>query len=127
MRDGLADQQSGLRACPLDAQNGDEGRLSRRNVAAHRLAGLGGRALDIKEIVGDLESEAEIVGVATQGEALVVPGLAEDRPGLAGKGDEGAGLEALQPGDGADIERWVVLGAEVDHLAAENDPTLEIG
>src|SRR6266404_7280424 len=120
MRDRLADQESGLRAGPFDAENRDKSGLSRGRVAADRLAGLRRRALDIEEVVGDLEGEAEIMGVAAQGESQLRARLAEDRTGLAGEGDEGAGLEALQPGDGADIEGRVVLGQEVDHLAADH-------
>src|SRR5438067_2479618 len=120
MRDGLADEGGGLRTSPLEAKNRNERRLSRRGVAAARLAGLGRRALDVEEVVGDLEGEAEVVGVAAQGKALLAPGLAENGAGLAGEGDEGAGLEPLQPGDGADIESGIVLGQEVDHLAADH-------
>src|SRR5260221_4456869 len=120
MRDSLTDESGRLRAGPLEAQNRHESGLSRRRVAADRLAGLGRRAFDVEEIVGDLEGEAEIVGVAAQGKALLAPGLAENGAGLAGEGDEGAGLEALQPGDGADIEGRIVLGQEVDHLAADH-------
>src|SRR5258708_2402687 len=108
MRDRLADQKSRLRAGPLDAQNRDKGGLSRRRVAADRLAGLRRRALDIEEVVGDLEGETEIMSIAAQRESLLGPRLAEDRASLAGEGDEGAGLEALQPGNGADIEGRVV-------------------
>src|SRR5436305_13561774 len=103
MRDGLADERGGLVAGSFEAENRDERGLSGRRVAAHRLAGLGRRALDVEEVVGDLEGEAEIVGIAAQGVALLAPGLAENGAGLAGESDEGAGLEALQPGDGADI------------------------
>src|SRR4051794_32913612 len=109
MGDGLADERGGLAAGPLEAEDRDEGGLAGRRVATHRLAGLGRRALDVEEVVGDLEGEAEIVGVAAQRMALLAPGLAEDGAGLAGEGDEGAGLEPLQPGDGADIEGRVVL------------------
>src|SRR5260221_4712077 len=99
MRDRLTDERRRLRAGPLEAQNRHESGFSRRRVAADRLARLGRRALDVEEIVGDLEGEAEIMGVAAQGEALLAPGFAENRAGLAGEGDDGAGLEALQSGD----------------------------
>src|ERR1700736_6577555 len=120
MRDGLTDESGGLATGPLEAENRDERGLSGRRVAADRLAGLGRRALDVEEIVGDLEGEAEIMGIAAQGMALLAPGLAENGAGLAGEGDESAGLEALQRGDGADIEGRIVLRQEVDHLAADH-------
>src|SRR3954447_12111261 len=99
MRDGLADEGRSLAAGPLETENRHERGLSGCRVAAHRLAGFGGRALDVEEVVGYLEGEAEIVGIAAQGVPLLAPGLAEDGAGLAGEGDEGPRLEPLQPGD----------------------------
>src|SRR5260221_14737834 len=100
MRDRLADQESGLRAGPFDAENRDKSGLSRGRVAADRLAGLPRRALDIEEVVGDLEGGPGVMGRAAQGESELAARLSEDPAGLAGKGDEGAGLEVLHPGGG---------------------------
>src|ERR1700730_17453633 len=107
MGDRLADQVAGLVAGAPDPQNRDERCLSGRGVAADRLAGLRRRTLDIEEIVGDLEGKTEIMGVAAQRESRFRRRLAEDRAGLAGGCDERPGLEALQPRDGADVERRV--------------------
>ena len=66
MRDRLTDQQLGLGAGALDAEDRDERRLAGGGIGADRLAGLGSRAFDIEQIVGDLEGEAEIVRVTAQ-------------------------------------------------------------
>ena len=60
------------------------------------------------------------MGIAAQGEPRLLLRLAKDRAGLAGKRDERAGLEALQPRDRADIEIRAMLGEEIDHLAADH-------
>src|SRR4051812_1949655 len=62
----LAHQKRGLFARPFCTQNRHEGGLAGGGVAAHRLAGFLGRALDVEQVVGDLEREAEIVGIAAQ-------------------------------------------------------------
>ena len=88
MRDRLAHQQLGLCPRPLDAEDRDEGGFSGAGVDADRLSGLGRRALDIEEIVGDLKGEPQIMGIAAQRQARLVRRLGENRPGLAGKGDQ---------------------------------------
>ena len=79
MRDGLVDQKRRLGAGALDAEDRDEGRLAGGGVGADRLAGFRGRALDIEQIVGDLEGEAEIMGIAAQRQAQLLRRLAENR------------------------------------------------
>src|SRR6185312_11598556 len=99
-----------LRPGALDAEDRHEGRLPRRRVLAHRLAGDAGRALDIEQIVGDLKGEAEIMRIGAQSKTQLLRRLAENGARLAGKGDQRAGLQALQSGDGADVEIGALLG-----------------
>ena len=62
-----------------------------------------GVALDVEQVVDDLEGEAEIVGIGRRARARMrLARLAEDRAGRAGEGDQRAGLEPLQARDGAD-------------------------
>src|SRR5262249_18563108 len=68
----LAHQQLGLGARPFDAKYGNKRRFPGRRVRADRLPGLLGRALDIEQVVGDLEGEAEIVRIAAQCRAQLV-------------------------------------------------------
>ena len=104
MRVRLVAQQARLRARAIQPQDRHEGRLAGRGVGADRLAGLGRVALGVQQIVDDLEGEAEIVGIGDERVALLRRGMAEDGAGLAGEGDDVAGLQPLQPGDGADVE-----------------------
>src|SRR6185312_17476169 len=104
----------------FNTENRHESCLTRRGILPDRLAGLAGRALDIKEIVGDLEGEPEIMRIAAQRHAQLHRRLAEDGARLAGKRDERAGFETLQPCDRADIEIAPMLGDEIDHLAADH-------
>src|SRR3712207_121400 len=82
MLDRLADKHVGLLAGPVAAQEGYEGLLARLAVLAHALAGLRLLALDVQEIVGDLEREADIAGVAAKAGAGLRRHSAHDRAGL---------------------------------------------
>ena len=66
MIDRLVDQQLGLLAGPLAAEQGDEGLLARGPVLADLLAGLLLLALLVEQVVGDLEGEADVAGIAAQ-------------------------------------------------------------
>src|SRR6202023_1067031 len=69
MGDRLRYQQLRLSARALDTENRDERRFSGRRVLSDRLSRLAGGALDIKQIVGDLEGETEARGVSAHGES----------------------------------------------------------
>ena len=99
MVNGLLDQHPRLLAGTVGPEKGDEGRFSRLGVLAGTLAGGRLVAAMIDEVVGNLESEADVAGIAAIG-----------RPGLAGEADDDArrldrifdqraGLELLHPGD----------------------------
>ena len=74
----LSTNKPGLGARPLDPEDRDEGGLARGGVGADRLPGLGGRAFDIEQIVGDLEREAEIVRITAQRGAPLAGRLARE-------------------------------------------------
>ena len=80
MGNRLVYQQFGLGARPIDAENRDECRLSRGSIRPDRLPGLRRGALDIEEIVGDLEGEAQIMGIAAQRNPQLARRLGENRP-----------------------------------------------
>ena len=64
---GLLGQHAGLGTGSFGAQHRDEGGLSRRRIAAHRLAQLARVALGIEQIVDDLVGQPQVVGVGMQG------------------------------------------------------------
>src|SRR5262249_3706673 len=92
----------------IDAQHGDERRLARGLVLPDRLARDRRAALDVQQIVGDLEGEAEIVRVELERPALLRRRARQDGTGLAGEADDGAGLQALQLRDRLQIELGVL-------------------
>ena len=59
------------------------------------------------------------MGIAAQRGAQLARRLGENRPGLARKGDQRAGLHPLQTGDRADVES-LMFGDQIDHLAADH-------
>ena len=103
----------------LHAQQRHEGRLAGGLIPADRLAGDVLAALDVQQVVGDLERQAQIPRIVPQRPVRVRRRLAEDRSGDAGEFDDGAGLQRLQPGDRRQIELGV-LRLQVDHLAAHH-------
>ena len=62
----LGDQQLRLPPRPVAAEQGDEGLLPLRPVLADLLAGLRLLALLVEQVVGDLEGEADVAGIAAQ-------------------------------------------------------------
>ncbi len=120
-RVGLGDEAGEVAAGRLHPVQRDEGRLAAFGVLGGGLAEGRRIALDIEEVVGELEGEADRAPEGGKGGVLVGARLAEDRPGLGGKGDEGAGLHRLQAADRGLVERDVGgLGGEVEHLAADH-------
>ena len=118
----LDGQHFGLHPGLLHPQDRDEGRLARRRVLAHGLPDDGFLALGVQEVVDDLEGESEVVGVGPKRMAHGLRRLVHDGAGLAGKGDQLAGLEPFHPGNGPDVQ-GLVLGEQVDHLPADHAAT----
>jgi hypothetical protein len=66
VRHCLASQALGLCPRARHAEYRNEGRLSGGGIRTDRLSGFRRRALDIEQIVGDLERQPQIVGVPAQ-------------------------------------------------------------
>src|SRR5437868_15095480 len=64
MLDRLGDQEARLLPRTLGTEHGDEGRLAGIGILAGALAGRFFIAAMVDQIVGDLEGEADIAGVA---------------------------------------------------------------
>ena len=65
MADGLFDQALAVFAGALYAHDGYQRGFASDFVFVHIFSGLGAGAFDVKQIVGDLESEAHVEGVGT--------------------------------------------------------------
>ena len=105
----------------VDAELGDEGGLAERRVLSGLLAERRRVALDVEQVVGDLEGFAERAAVIVERLVFLLRGLAEDRAGNAAKAQQRAGLHLLQP---RHVDRLAVaeppLAGEVQHLAADH-------
>ena len=89
-RDGFIHEAACLAPRAIQPQKVDEGRLAHALVLLRRLAErLRGR-LHVEDVVGDLEGEADVVGIAPQGRRIA---CAHHRARLAGKAEEGARLQ----------------------------------
>ena len=117
MRNRLLDQHPGLFARALGAEQAEEGFLAAPLVLAQLLAGDRLVALGVEQVVGDLEGEAEVAGIAAQSGPAFGRDAPEDRAGLDRAGDQRAGLERLQPRDGRQVEARL-FGFQVHHLPA---------
>ena len=117
--DCLGDEQIRLLSGALHPEQRNEGFLARSLVLPHALARLLLLALDIEDVVGDLESKANITGIAAQGTPSFSGEPAHDPPGFKAEADKGPGLELLQPSDRGDIQRHF-LGGEIHHLPARH-------
>ena len=80
----------------IDAEQGREGRLVLRQILASGLAEGGGIALDVEQVVADLEGQAERVGVTVQRRARIGIGIAGDRAQAHRAAQQGAGLHRMQ-------------------------------
>ncbi len=77
-------------------------------------------AFRVKKIVGDLESQADIMGIGPQCLALLRGGaLPRIAPASQREGDQPAGLHLLQPGDRRHVELAFPRRA-VEHLPADH-------
>ena len=83
MRNGLVDQEPGLGARTLNSQDRDKGRLAGRGVGADRLAGLRLRTFNVKQVVGDLKGEPEIVRIPSSRRRCSPDAFARTPPSLA--------------------------------------------
>ena len=79
MLDRLVDQHPRLFARAVDAEQRDEGLLARALVLAQLLARRVLVALDVEQVVGDLEGEADVAGIAAQARPPLGRDAAEDR------------------------------------------------
>src|SRR5437868_6377072 len=93
VRNGLLDQQVSLPPRPLRAEQRDERLLARGLVLADALAGFLLEPLMIDQVVGDLEGQADVAGIAPEPGAALGRRPAHDRPGLDAPADQGARLQ----------------------------------
>src|SRR5437879_5552522 len=89
----------------VDPELGDEGGLAQSRVLTGLLAERGRVALDVEQIVGDLEGFAERAAVIVERLIFLLRGLAEDRAGDAAIAQQRAGLHLLHP---RDVDRLAV-------------------
>src|SRR5579863_2728885 len=82
---------------PIDPKLSDKSGFAERRVLTGLLTERGGVALDVEQVVGDLEGFAERAAVIV--ERLIFAGrrLAEDRARDTAKAQQRAGLHLLQP------------------------------
>jgi hypothetical protein len=71
----------------------------------------------VDQIVGDLEGETDIAGIAAQRGTRFGWNAAHDGRGLDREFDQRAGLQLLEPGDRGEVEHFA-LCREIHHLAA---------
>src|SRR5258707_1713894 len=106
---------------PLDPELGDEGGLAQCRVLSGLLAERRRIALDVEQVVGDLERFTERAAIIVERLILFLRGLAEDRAGNAAIVQQLAGLHLLQP---RDVDRLAVtepaLAGKVEHLATRH-------
>ena len=121
MRRRLADQQPGAGARRIDAQNGDERGFSRRRVLLRRLSQRRRIPFRIEKVVGDLESEPQIVSEKVQRVPSLLGRARQDCAGLTRKADERAGLHPLHARNRRDVGHGM-FGDEVDHLPPHHAP-----
>src|SRR4029077_13896428 len=105
----------------LNSKIAGECRLAVGCVLASRLAERGGIALDVEQIVGDLEGLAECVPVTIKGVVGALRGLAKDRARNTSKPDQCAGLHGVERHDllfGQAGRVIAAFGCEIEHLAS---------
>ena len=105
------------RAGPVDAVDRDQRCLAPVGVLGDRLAGGGGLAGRVNEIVSELEGLADVFAEDGESYALVRGGSAEHCASLAGEADKRAGLHRLKPQDRRLVLRSA-FGGDIEHLAA---------
>src|SRR5262245_53693157 len=96
---GVRYELSRSRPGALQTEEIDIGRLAGASVLLGGLAERACRRFHIKDIIGDLEGEAYIVGIAAKRGAIPVCGAAENGPSSACISEEGAGLHRLHVHD----------------------------
>src|SRR5262249_6607463 len=103
---GAEDRQRGIAARQeiadallgaVDAKLRDGGGLAQRRILAGLFAKSGGIALDVEQVVGDLEGFAQRAAVIVERLMLLLRGLAEDRARDTAIAQQRAGLHLLQP------------------------------
>src|ERR1700730_17087414 len=118
---GLGEQVAHALFGAVDPELGDEGGFAQGGVLPGLLAERCRVALDVEQIVGDLEGLAERMAVIVERLMLCRRGLPEDRAGDAAIAEQRAGLHLLQAGD---VDRLTVaepaLAGEIEYLAADH-------
>ena len=92
-------------------------------ILARRLAHGRGIALDVEQIIGDLEGEAEALAVGCERPAIGIAGPPQDGAGLAGEAQEGPrfhGLQALHVSGGRLGRDCKLLGFQIEALPARH-------
>src|SRR5262252_1991900 len=122
---GLLDQPKQLFLCLRNAQDPDCGCLAGIRVFAGRLPNGCDVALDIENIIGDLEGFSDSGAKPIERRPLAPISAAEDRPGDAGITQQRAGLHRLQLLDIRQIElrlgrRKPTFRREIEHLASRH-------
>ena len=69
------------------------GLLVRRDIAAYRLAEDGGVAIDIEQVVLQLESQSYLFAILIEMSCIFVAGTSQYSPHLHGTGQQDAGLQ----------------------------------
>jgi len=108
-----------LRPGPFHAKFGDDGGFSTTGVFARRFAHRFFISLNVKNVVGDLECEAEFLTEGSERRARGARSLAQDRASLAGEGKERRRLHPLHA-DNLVLRGCSVFEREVHHLAADH-------
>ena len=116
----LIGQHICLFARPLDAQQGDEGRLAGAGILAHRLAHRSRIAFGVKQIVGDLEGQTDIMGIGLKRLALrdAAPCRGSRRPRRKRRSAARSSSAADRVISG--MSRSHVLGQQIEHLAGHH-------
>src|SRR3546814_15568113 len=100
---GGRDQALSLLAGPANSELAYESGLSEAGILAGRLAQRRRRALRVEEVVGDLERNAQILGVSHQRRPPRRRGLGGKRPRLARHADNRDGVLAPQLHDAIQV------------------------
>lgn len=114
--EGLVGETLGVSAAFVDAEEAGVGEFPAGGVFLRAFAGVGGGTLDVDEVVGDLEDEAETAGVEIQAVEEVAVGIAfaldrKDAEFEAGA-EEGAGFVVMDVFEGFERVRRLRPGEE---------------
>src|SRR5262249_59261460 len=122
----LCDQFLQARTCPGGSKRAHQGRLAGSRILARSFAERFGVALDIEQVVGNLESLADRRAIAINTVKRSGISLAEDCAATAGKADQRTSFHRLQSCNFYLAQRAFLLEAafrgEIKHLSAVHSP-----